>query len=103
MRAHEGSEQGAFLGVNTYTNVKSGFNEVVSSSSIRISTAEKVPNEAKNGILQHKKLRLDQPSYTLASGAHTSPKQVNLDTVTAIGLWLMLFSLLSGLLFPADF
>ncbi|XP_062020505.1 uncharacterized protein LOC133736911 isoform X2 [Rosa rugosa] len=76
MRAHEGSEQGAFLGVNTYTNVKSGFNEVVSSSSIRISTAEKVPNEAKNGILQHKKLHLDQPSYTLASGAHTSPKQI---------------------------
>ncbi|KAM5565118.1 hypothetical protein ABKV19_019242 [Rosa sericea] len=76
MRAHEGSEQGAFLGVNTYTNVKSGLNEVVSSSSIRISTAEKVPNEAKNGILQHKKLHLDQPSYTLASGAHTSPKQI---------------------------
>ncbi|XP_040364687.1 uncharacterized protein LOC112171858 isoform X3 [Rosa chinensis] len=76
MRAHEGSEQGAFLGVNTYTNVKSGFNEVVSSSSIRISTAEKVSNEAKNGILQHKMLRLDQPSYTLASGAHTSPKQI---------------------------
>nr|XP_011459115.1 PREDICTED: uncharacterized protein LOC101310091 isoform X2 [Fragaria vesca subsp. vesca] len=75
MRAHEGSRQGAFLGFNTFTNVKSGFNEAVSSSSISISTAENVSNEAKNGILQHKKLHLDQPSSTLASGVHTSPKQ----------------------------
>ncbi|KAL6215746.1 hypothetical protein ACLB2K_015174 [Fragaria x ananassa] len=75
MRAYEGSRQGVFLGFNTFTNVKSGFNEAVSSSSISISTAENVSNEAKNGILQHKKLHLDQPSSTLASGPHTSPKQ----------------------------
>lgn len=103
MRAHEGSRQGVFLGFNTFTNVKSGFNEAVSSSSISISTAENVSNEAKNGILPHKKLHLDQPLSTLASGAHTSPKKVQLDTVIAIGLMLTLFSPLTSLSFPADF
>lgn len=81
MRAHEGSKQGALLGVNIYKNVKNGINEVVSGSSISISTAEKTPNEAKNGTLQHRKLLQDQPLSTLASGAYTSPKQVKLITV----------------------
>lgn len=75
MRAHhEGSKQGALLGVNIYKNVKNGINEVVSGSSISISTS-------KNGTLQHRKLLQDQPLSTLASGTYTSPKQVKLITV----------------------
>ncbi|XP_050363777.1 uncharacterized protein LOC126782556 isoform X2 [Argentina anserina] len=71
---HEGSRQGAFLGA--ITNVQSGLNEAVSSSSISVSTAQILPHEAKNSILQNKKFHQDQPSSTLASGARTSPKEV---------------------------
>ena len=95
---HEGSRQGAFLGVNNCTSAQSGLNEAVSSTS-----AEIVPDEAKNGMLQQKKLHQDQPSSSLISGAHTSPKQVKLEIVPLICFLLMLFSLLTSLLFHADF
>ncbi|CAL8099127.1 unnamed protein product [Prunus armeniaca] len=72
MRLHEGSKQVALLGANIYTKVKNG---IVSASSIDISSAEKRPNEAKNGILEQKKLYQDQPGSAMGSRAYPSPKQ----------------------------
>ncbi|BBG94824.1 hypothetical protein Prudu_003201 [Prunus dulcis] len=72
MRLHEGSKQVALLGANIYTKVKNG---IVSASSIDISSAEKRPNEAKNGILEQKKLYQDQPQCAMGSRAYPSPKQ----------------------------
>ncbi|KAL6295577.1 hypothetical protein ACE6H2_003719 [Prunus campanulata] len=72
MRQHEGSKQVALLGANIYTKVKNG---IVSASSIDISSAEKRPNEAKNGILEQKKLYQDQPESAMGSRAYPSPKQ----------------------------
>lgn len=78
----------ALLGANIYTKVKNG---IVSASSIDISRAEKRPNEAKNGILEQKKLYQDQPQSAMGSRAYPSPKQVKLNIVFAIGLSLKNF------------
>ncbi|CAL2233096.1 unnamed protein product [Prunus armeniaca] len=88
MRLHEGSKQVALLGANIYTKVKNG---IVSASSIDISSAEKRPNEAKNGILEQKKLYQDQPGSAMGSRAYPSPKQVKLNIVFTIGLSLKIF------------